>query len=146
MAIFTKRFSGTLLLVFITNALLYGAEEELFTKPSSFKQKLSSYNQDLGVYTVDLKPTLRKITQAGDLNTLPLKADPYFQKVFGDNGDNSFRSAKKLLGSKKCLNLLFFQTEMITTQVILLKKWSRQQERAFPAKQTALDCVEQCVF
>ena len=114
------RIKKNIFLILISfSAITYvGAVEKMgvnptdtFTRPTTFKQELFSYNHSLGEYTVDILPTLKKISKAGALKYLPLKMDPYFQKVFTNNGDARFTNSSSLLKSNKLYEFTVFPTE-----------------------------------
>ena len=114
--------------------MLYGVAEELFTEKSSFRQPLDLYGNNLGVHTVNLKPTILEISRAGNLSEFPLKASPYFQKVFGNKGDERSSAAKELLQSKNIFEFTVFPNGRDYKPSNIIEKMEIETGKSFSIK------------
>lgn len=97
--IFTRILQLSILLTYFVLPLFSFAAAQFL--PVINQVPMSYYGKPLGVYDVNLNSTLTAIAKAPDLNTFPLSATPYYQRVFFDHHDERFKAVSEKLHSKK---------------------------------------------
>ena len=106
-----KEISISIFLITILSSKLFSSDEKLCLSLSggavaNASTKLSSvplfyYDIPLGVYDVNLQPTLSVIKHTDKLSRLPLRHYPYYKNSFSHYRDKKFKEASKRLRTRQ---------------------------------------------